>query len=329
MDWNLAITEALENNKHALSSLRTLLGSWSTLPPSNNQISQRGSAKTATCVPGQLVDQFPEPIPSTIDTELATTNLEILSKQLDPATLAIYNRMLVASLPSPTPAVSSARERVLSLPELLEPILLELPIQELVRSQRVCILWRQMLQTSPKLQKAAFLRAKPDLPHRYPNMTSDHHEYFSRTPAKTKRPGAAFKFIADEPSPPAPRSHPRPTSLNPILLPFTTGCMSLLPLCEDFPLNHTETNTSLHNMYCIQPPVPELPIYWRRKGEEEIRTLSVKQQGEGMGVRVKELVEVLRGLKEGEEARTGAEGISWVRFSVDLSRGALVEGWRC
>ena len=59
--------------------------------------------------------------------------------------------------------VRSVAERGLnSLPsELLEHILYDLPIRDLLLSQRVCRTWRSLISSSPTLQQALFLRPSP------------------------------------------------------------------------------------------------------------------------------------------------------------------------
>lgn len=100
----------------------------------------------------------------------------------------------------------------------------------------------------------------------------------------------------------------------------------MLPLHTDFPLDKLDQNTSLHAMFTTQPPSRTFELYWQRKGEEDVRTLEVQAGfGKGEGVRVGDVVGALAGLEEREFRGM----IAWVRVSGDLSRGGLVEGWRC
>ncbi|KAK5686551.1 hypothetical protein LTS10_002671 [Elasticomyces elasticus] len=50
------------------------------------------------------------------------------------------------------------QQQVLALPELLEHILLRLPMQDLLFAQKVCKDWQQAIAVSPKIQEALFLR---------------------------------------------------------------------------------------------------------------------------------------------------------------------------
>lgn len=56
-----------------------------------------------------------------------------------------------------------ASQRVLDTTELLEAILLLLPLPDLLRVQAVCRQWQQVIQSSSPLQEKLFLRpAKQD-----------------------------------------------------------------------------------------------------------------------------------------------------------------------
>ncbi|KAK5699477.1 hypothetical protein LTR97_005605 [Elasticomyces elasticus] len=52
----------------------------------------------------------------------------------------------------------SNRQQVLDLPELLENILIQLPIRDLLFAQKVCKDWQQAIAASPKIQEALFFR---------------------------------------------------------------------------------------------------------------------------------------------------------------------------
>ncbi|KAK4894086.1 hypothetical protein LTR27_007671 [Elasticomyces elasticus] len=47
--------------------------------------------------------------------------------------------------------------KVLSIPELLEEILLDLNTKEILFAQKVCKTWKQIIDTTPSLQRALFL----------------------------------------------------------------------------------------------------------------------------------------------------------------------------
>lgn len=51
-----------------------------------------------------------------------------------------------------------AANTFLALPELLEHMLLQLPIRDILLAQRVCKFWAHAIKTSPSLQTATFLR---------------------------------------------------------------------------------------------------------------------------------------------------------------------------
>jgi hypothetical protein len=57
-----------------------------------------------------------------------------------------------------------AMQRVIGTTELLEKILLRLPMRSLLHTQRVCKSWKQVITTSPSLQQALFFRAKGQFP---------------------------------------------------------------------------------------------------------------------------------------------------------------------
>lgn len=57
--------------------------------------------------------------------------------------------------------MSSTVHQVLSTVELLEGILLDLPLRDLLLAQRVSKRWRLLITTSPSVQHALFFRAKP------------------------------------------------------------------------------------------------------------------------------------------------------------------------
>ncbi|KAF2490499.1 hypothetical protein BU16DRAFT_155039 [Lophium mytilinum] len=52
---------------------------------------------------------------------------------------------------------ASAMDRVLGVTELLENILLKLPIRDIFQAQRVCKQWKTLIDTSPSLQQAMWL----------------------------------------------------------------------------------------------------------------------------------------------------------------------------
>ena len=52
----------------------------------------------------------------------------------------------------------SARDQVLAITELLEAVLLQLPMQYIFRAQQVCKYWRLLITTSDSIQKALFMR---------------------------------------------------------------------------------------------------------------------------------------------------------------------------
>ncbi|KAK4898588.1 hypothetical protein LTR27_003760 [Elasticomyces elasticus] len=49
-----------------------------------------------------------------------------------------------------------ATQKVLNLPELLEAILLQLPIRDLLFAQKICRTWKTTINTSPAVKKALF-----------------------------------------------------------------------------------------------------------------------------------------------------------------------------
>ncbi|KAK5719790.1 hypothetical protein LTR17_015161 [Elasticomyces elasticus] len=51
-----------------------------------------------------------------------------------------------------------AAHKVLSLPELLEPILLDLSTRDLLFAQKVCKTWHEIIASTPSVQKALFFR---------------------------------------------------------------------------------------------------------------------------------------------------------------------------
>lgn len=58
----------------------------------------------------------------------------------------------------------SVAHRVLDCPELLELILLQLPIRSLLHAQRICRSFRDAIRSSPTLQQALFFQPLPRLP---------------------------------------------------------------------------------------------------------------------------------------------------------------------
>jgi hypothetical protein len=56
----------------------------------------------------------------------------------------------------PRPDTMSAQESVLALPELLESILLHLPLKDLLFAQKVSRQWQTVIATSPPIQQALF-----------------------------------------------------------------------------------------------------------------------------------------------------------------------------
>ncbi|KAK3630919.1 hypothetical protein LTR56_017192 [Elasticomyces elasticus] len=52
--------------------------------------------------------------------------------------------------------------QALAVPELLENMLLQLPIRDLLFAQKVCTEWKDVIDTSPSIQRALFL--KPGTP---------------------------------------------------------------------------------------------------------------------------------------------------------------------
>ena len=51
---------------------------------------------------------------------------------------------------------SQAARRALGIPELLEVILYQLPLQDLLRAQSVCKHWQRVINHSKKLQRALY-----------------------------------------------------------------------------------------------------------------------------------------------------------------------------
>lgn len=168
-----------------------LVGPWAPLPVS---LGQMASSAEPTHRPTDIPHQPESSSARCVTISSPTAYHESTSHHRTSATTHLEDPRGPAPNPSssasPTPpSPITARESVLALPELLELILLELPVHELVRSRRVCTLWRQMHHTSPKLQRAAFLRASeehnPKNPHNRENKAYAHHENFTLTPPKT------------------------------------------------------------------------------------------------------------------------------------------------
>ena len=57
----------------------------------------------------------------------------------------------------------AARSRVFGIPELLEMILLHLPLLDLLRANEVCVSWKDQYNKSVKIQQALFLEPYSDL----------------------------------------------------------------------------------------------------------------------------------------------------------------------
>lgn len=71
----------------------------------------------------------------------------------------MFNRLPVFDLPSDIFQVASVAGPVLAaIPELVEAVVLELPLQDILLAQRVDRTWRATIKNSPKLQKALFFR---------------------------------------------------------------------------------------------------------------------------------------------------------------------------
>ncbi|KAL4879720.1 hypothetical protein BJY04DRAFT_88756 [Aspergillus karnatakaensis] len=84
-------------------------------------------------------------------------------QQQQEANVAVTRSKLGASFQKDTnscPQPSTAL-RALQTPEILEQILLHLPLTPLLLSQRVSKYWKTVLATSPKLQQALYLRPAP------------------------------------------------------------------------------------------------------------------------------------------------------------------------
>ncbi|KAK3623230.1 hypothetical protein LTR56_021710 [Elasticomyces elasticus] len=58
--------------------------------------------------------------------------------------------------------------KVLSIPELLEEILLDLSTKEILFAQKVCKTWKQIIDTTPSLQRALFFVPARDIELSYP-----------------------------------------------------------------------------------------------------------------------------------------------------------------
>jgi hypothetical protein len=56
---------------------------------------------------------------------------------------------------------TTATQAVLATAELLELILLNLPIKDILFAQKVCKQWKQLIDSSPLLQQALFLKPAP------------------------------------------------------------------------------------------------------------------------------------------------------------------------
>lgn len=82
--------------------------------------------------------------------------------------------------PPSAPSDAPAATRVLDIAELLETILLHLPLQDLLLSQRVCKTWKGMFDRSHRIQKALFLKPVSDI------RVSLAETYFTRTYAQIK-----------------------------------------------------------------------------------------------------------------------------------------------
>jgi len=64
-----------------------------------------------------------------------------------------------------------AAQRTFDVPELLEHVLLQLPIKDLLFAQKVCKHWKQTIEASPRAQQALFFR---------PTLLSDDHGKLER-----------------------------------------------------------------------------------------------------------------------------------------------------
>ncbi|KAI5357998.1 putative F-box-like domain superfamily protein [Septoria linicola] len=77
--------------------------------------------------------------------------------------------------------MTTAADRALNVAELLERILLQLPMKDILLDQRVAKFWRDLVKSSPKLQQALFYR--PD--YEVETWTAVNWEIDSRDDAST------------------------------------------------------------------------------------------------------------------------------------------------
>ncbi|KAK4959354.1 hypothetical protein LTR10_004158 [Elasticomyces elasticus] len=125
--------------------------------------------------------------------------------------------------------------KVLSLPELLEPILFDLSTRDLLFAQKVCKTWHEVIASTPSLQKALFF------------VRSSEAEFCKTTTIPAFACGRAL--LAN--------------SL--LIRTYRSGDVTVRGACFDFqrrPL-HAGAESSCHRMYLTQPPTV-LESFWRR-----------------------------------------------------------------
>lgn len=135
----------------------------------------------------------------------------------------------------PTMAAAVAGE-VLHLPELLETILLYLPIRHLLTATRVCKTWHNNIQASHKLRRALFLQSLPGDPIEFSHKRHDlsglndvqsqnlllqhYKEVVYQLPPSNPKVAESWEYMWNSPSP-APRQ-PVPFIINPLVDIFLT-----------------------------------------------------------------------------------------------------------
>ncbi|KAK3616058.1 hypothetical protein LTR56_026207 [Elasticomyces elasticus] len=117
-----------------------------------------------------------------------------------------------------------ATRKALQLPELVEPILLNLPTRDLLVAQRVCTTWKATIDRSHPIQKALFFM---------PGTAQDVDTSFLRLARANQNP---HEHVA----------------VNELLLPICFGmCRRFASNVEDI----TRAPGSCHRMFLTQPPV--------------------------------------------------------------------------
>ncbi|GIZ48696.1 hypothetical protein CKM354_001174600 [Cercospora kikuchii] len=197
---------------------------------------------------------------------------------------------------SPKSSTITATQKVLTTYELLEPILLHIPFNQLLTSQRVSKTWHTLITRSIHIQEKLFFSSphKPIKPIKPIHRESLHGAYrvlyraknfqlCPATPAVEPRPQAFTYGMYNHPVPPLPRQYRRPSALarwnltdSGDILHFSIGMGGLLD--RNFPPE--EEIASWKNMHIASPPLeavdldflPDVPEYsytltiWNPKG---------------------------------------------------------------